>query len=575
MVQTSPPTEISSSPKSAPPRHPSPKSAFPDLGNRDLKIFVITENICPQQLQCTDSCQYGWKSGKVRISFFHSPEPGIRVFLESSDRVKTIVLQWSDEFPADTLFLGDAWERSYGDLAWNPSPFWRTMPWYFLATNRKETAGYGVETGGNSLACWRLSPENITLTLDVRSGGAGVVLGQRELHAATIRQHFSEPDTSPFAAAQLFCRKLVPRKQSSPLTPIVGHNDWYWLYGKNSEDLILKCTARLMELCPPGIETRPFSVIDDGWQPLASHTGLFFNGGPWHHGNERFPDMPGLAEKIRSLGARPGIWIRPLRTGEDIPATWQLRRPISDPHGGKILDPSIPEALAKVAADISRLREWGFELIKHDFSTFDISGRWGFEMQSPLAGFTADGWHFGNQGLTTAEVLLGLYRTIRDTAGEAALIMGCNVVGHLAAGLVDIQRTGDDTSATDWDRTRRMGVNTLAFRAPQHGSFFAIDADCVPVSPSIPPALTAQWLDLVARSGTPLFLSIDPAACGPDEKRLLREAIAKASTEAPTAEPLDWIDSPLPSKWMLTGDLKKSPTQFQWTEFFQNMPSSL
>jgi len=573
MVQTSYSTAVSSLRESA--RRSSLEPAFPNLADRELDIFVITDDFRLQQLKRSGAQLYDWKHGKVRITLFQSCEPEIRVFLESSRRVRTVILQWHGEFPADTLFLGDAWERSYGDLAWQPSPFWRTMPWYFLATNRAETAGYGVETGGNSLACWRLEPRNITLALDVRSGGIGVALGQRELHAATVRQYFSEPDTTPFAAARDFCRKLASRIPPRVHPPIVGHNDWYWLYGKNNERLILECTARLMELCPRGLGIQPFSVIDDGWQPLASHTENFFNGGPWHEGNKRFPDMPGLAEKIRSLGARPGIWIRPLRIGEDVPATWRLRRPLCDPHGGNVLDPSVPEALARIATDISRLREWGFDLIKHDFSTFDLSGRWGFEMQSPLAGFTADGWHFANQSLTTAEVLLGLYRTIKEAAGNEALIMGCNVVGHLAAGLVDIQRTGDDTSATDWDRTRRMGVNTLAFRAPQHRSFFAIDADCVPVSPNVPSALTAQWLDLVARSGTPLFLSIDPAAYGPEEKSLLQAAIVQASVKAPTAEPIDWIDSPLPSKWMLLGDRKKTPTHFQWSELSPSTSSFL
>ena len=37
-------------------------------------------------------------------------------------------------------------------------------------------------------------------------------------------------------------------------------------------------------------------------------------------------------------------------------------------------------------------------------------------------------------------------------------------------------RTGDDTSGRIWERTRRMGVNTLAFRLPQHNAFYHIDA---------------------------------------------------------------------------------------------------
>ncbi len=121
-------------------------------------------------------------------------------------------------------------------------------------------------------------------------------------------------------------------------------------------------------------------------------------------------------------------------------------------------------------------------LSKHDFSTFDLLGRWGFEMNSRL---TEEGWHFHDQSLTTAEIIRKLYIAIREAAGDAILI-GCNTIGHLAAGLVEVQRIGDDTSGREWSRTRKMGVNTLAFRLPQHETFFLADADCVPVTNEIP-----------------------------------------------------------------------------------------
>lgn len=62
-------------------------------------------------------------------------------------------------------------------------------------------------------------------------------------------------------------------------------------------------------------------------------------------------------------------------------------------------------------------------------------------------------------------------------------MIGCNTVGHLAAGLVQVQRTGDDTSGRQRERTRRMGVKTLAFLLAQHNRLFVLDADCVPCTP--------------------------------------------------------------------------------------------
>ena len=64
-------------------------------------------------------------------------------------------------------------------------------------------------------------------------------------------------------------------------------------------------------------------------------------------------------------------------------------------------------------------------------------------------------------------------------AGQAGGF-GCNTIGHLSVGLFDASRTGDDVSGREWERTRRMGVNTLAYRLPQHKTFFQLDADCVP-----------------------------------------------------------------------------------------------
>ncbi len=143
-------------------------------------------------------------------------------------------------------------------------------------------------------------------------------------------------------------------------------------------------------------------------------------------------------------------------------------------------------------------------------------------------GMTREGWTFASgSGRTTAEVIEDLDRTIRAAAGDA-LVIGCNTVSHLSAGHFEICRVGDDTSGTDWARTRKMGVNTLAFRGPQHGAFYVADADCVGVTKAVPWPFNRQWLDLLARSGTMLFVSLAPDALGSDERRDLKAALALA-----------------------------------------------
>ncbi len=109
-------------------------------------------------------------------------------------------------------------------------------------------------------------------------------------------------------------------------------------------------------------------------------------------------------------------------------------------------------------------------------------GRWGFQMGSEL---TDAGWRFWDTSRTTAEIIVAFYETVYWAAGHM-VILGCNCIGHLGAGLMHANRIGDDTSGMEWDRTKKMGVNTLAFRMPQHGTFFAADADCVGITEKIP-----------------------------------------------------------------------------------------
>ena len=131
-------------------------------------------------------------------------------------------------------------------------------------------------------------------------------------------------------------------------------------------------------------------------------------------------------------------------------------------------------------------------------------GQWGFEMgASP----TLPGWSLHDRSRTNAEVISDLYRSLREACGTEALILGCNAVGHLGQGIFDGQRTGDDTSGKLWERTRRTGVNTLAYRLPQDRAFFAVDADCVGITADVPWEKNRQWLDVLARSGTAVFVS--------------------------------------------------------------------
>lgn len=494
-----------------------------------------------------------WVAAGISVRFVPKTNAGAETAIVVSAPkalLKRIHVRWQLVLKLGLRYMGDHWERSYGDLAWRGLEPDRILPWYFLAADGHSTLAAGVKTNPAAFCFWQIDGEGVNLWLDVRNGGQGVMLGDRDLTAATVIAEQYD-GISAYAAEHRLCRRLCESPRL-PSQPVYGGNDWYYAYGHNSAEGILRDSSLIASLAGDQ-KNRPWMVVDDGWQTNPT-------GGPWREGNSRFPDMAKLSANMRSAGVKPGIWTRPLFTMEDVPKSWRLDSPAArkdeSRRGGSTLDPTVPEVQAAIEADIQQLNSWGFGLIKHDFSTFDLLGRWGFAMGPQ---FTDDGWFFADRTKTTAEIIRAFYELLRKAAGDT-LLLGCNTVGHLSAGLFELQRIGDDTSGRDWNRTRKMGVNTLAFRAAQHDTFFAVDADCVGLTHDIPWALNRQWLDLLARSGTPLFVSAAPDAVGPEQRAALKAAFAEAAQGGNTAEPLDWMDTNQPQRWLLHG----KTTQYDW-----------
>ena len=465
----------------------------------------------------------------------------LAIFLTAqTSKVKWIKLRWNNlSWDKNVRFLGDAWERGYGDMEWkgmNPNRF---MPWYFCAKSEAKSVCYGVKVRPSAMCFWQVDSLGMTLFLDVRCGGSGVNLKGRVIKLADVIA-CEMRDCTSFEAMQEFCGQMC-EDPILPKYPVYGSNNWYYAYGKSSESEILADCDYILNLTKD-IENKPYMVIDDCWQ--EHHRLNEYNGGPWTKGNEKFPDMKALAEKLVQKGVRPGIWVRLLlNEDENIKNEWRLSH-------NNCIDPTNPEALNYIKEDIKRICNWGYTLIKHDFSTFDLFGKWGFQM-SPLV--TDDGWHFYDDSLTSAEVVKLLYKAILDASVEASngetLILGCNTIGHLGAGYMHINRTGDDTSGVDWERTRFMGVNTLAFRLPQHGKFYEIDADCVGIDGGISWSMNKQWADVLAQSGTPLFISVRPNILDETEKQELHEILKVASKQEHHVIPVDWEETTCPEHW--------------------------
>ncbi|HBN83628.1 MAG TPA: hypothetical protein DDZ89_07255, partial [Clostridiales bacterium] len=412
------------------------------------------------------------------------------------------------------------------------------LPWYFMAYDGECTHGYGVRTGCNAFCFWQVDTMGLSLWMDIRNGGDGVIL-KEPLLCAEICQREGSMEENAFNASQAFCSIMCP-KPNLPTRPIFGLNNWYYAYGHITRESVLHDALLCSELAIH-CKHKPYMVIDEGWEIAKDD---HYNGGPFIP-SQKMGDMTVLAEQIEKTGAIPGIWVRPMLTVEQFPE--ECYHPAKTGEGkGRFLDVTNEDVLLYISAFISRLVEQGYKMIKHDFTCPDFMGS-GF-MTHRLA---KSGWHFHDRSVTNAQILKNLYQVIQDAAHDSYII-GCNTYNHLAAGIHQIQRSGVDTSGRVWEITRKNGINTMAFRLYQNNRFFRADADCPAFTEKVSPELNMRFLELACKSGAAIFASIKPDLLSKDYLIRARDAFTQADSPC-GIEPLDWQYTSCPARYSAQG----------------------
>lgn len=491
--------------------------------------------------------------------WFELNDKQLDVYLKAeSDKPKFVFLRWNYKTNEPVKVMGDKWERTYADMGWGPINPDKFMPWYFLINNGTETVGCGVKVRPNSFVSFEYDSSGVSAWFDVRCGARGVELDGREIMIGSIVcEKYS--GISSFRAAQKFCKSMCD-DPIFPEKPIYGGNNWYYAYGVSSyEDAI--ADAELQVELAEGLENPPSMVIDDGWTPNAC-------AGPWVP-NEKFGDMSVIAQKYKEMGVKPGIWTRLLHDLEFMQENPDciIKRNFVAKKVFCGLDPTHPKVEEYLRENLQKIKNWGFEILKHDFSTVDLFGDYGFALNGVIA--KKEDWAFYNRKKTSAEIVLDFYKLIREVC-EDMVIIGCNTVSHLSAGLVEINRVGDDTSGLEWERTRAYGVNTLAFRLPQNNAFYKIDADCVGIlDKNIPWEMNKQWMDLLAVSNSPLFISCPKGLLTDEQKKDVMRAFKINSVQNDDIEPLDWEYNVNPHLWNINGEI----VEFDWIK--DNYPELL
>ena len=227
--------------------------------------------------------------------------------------------------------------------------------------------------------------------------------------------------------------------------------------------------------------------------------------------------MAKTADNIQKKGAKPGIWFRPLLTLGEIPDEARLA---AAKTGGQLLDPSHPFTLARVRRDAATIRGWGYQLIKHDFTSFDSLGVGSLTSDKHGVEMFQKNWKMYDRTKTTATVLKNLYRAIQDGAGEADVI-GCNVVGHLAAGIHSSCRVGGDTSGRSWEISVRNGVNSM-MRLPLNDTFYRADPDCAAFTERVDADANLDFLEMCAITGVTTLASVTPGILTAEQMERIR-----------------------------------------------------
>lgn len=212
-------------------------------------------------LQSSDKQTWHYKDVIVKLK--HTKN-SVAVFVQSPTlALKEVKLSWKVPAIKNAIVLGDAWERTYGNISWQSINASKKFPWYCVEHSNNSTTCFGVKTGCSVISYWQVANNNLQLNLDTRSGGNGVKMGTRMLHAVEIVTTKNEGDEKVFATVCRFCKQMcsVPRLAQQP---VYGINDWYFAYGNNSAALILQHTSLLAPLVT-NTSNLPFSVVDAGW----------------------------------------------------------------------------------------------------------------------------------------------------------------------------------------------------------------------------------------------------------------------------------------------------------------------
>ncbi len=306
-----------------------------------------------------------------------------------------------------------------------------------------------------------------------------------------------------------------------------GWCSWYYYYTKIDQKIILDNLAKVRELNLP-VE---FFQIDDGYQKEI---------GDWLVPNEKFPGgMRILADEIKRVGLKPGIWLAPFlvrkkseffrkypeailkdEKGKPVPAIYQPLWGLDATYALDITHPTSLAYLEKVFSTI--VKEWGYPYLKLDFLFAGL-----------LPGETY------KKNLSPQARYMEAMQMIRKVVGKNTFLLGCGAPILPSVGFFDGMRISCDV-APFWhpeklrtflkDRnalcTETALINDLT-RASMHRNLWLNDPDCLLVRKKrnkMTEAQTKLMASVMAVSGGMLLVSDDLTKLEMERLQLLKKA---------------------------------------------------
>ncbi len=340
-----------------------------------------------------------------------------------------------------------------------------------------------------------------------------------------------------FAALESYAQMMADA-QKVRLNPIInGWCNWFYTHNDhvNEQEIVNNAEFAALHLKPYGLE---WIQIDDGYQKAL---------GDWQ-GNEHFSHgMKWLADRIRAVGLRPGIWIAPyvITEGTDVHRDhpeWLIRnldgsiRHCNDRDGKALygLDISVPEAAAWLRRLFEMLvHEWGYDFIKLDFVEWTI--------------LAAERFHDPRWSKAIA------YRKgveiMREVMGPDRHLLDCGP-SQITTGLIDSVRIELDLPFLTWEQyVKNFNSNApaMAKRYYFHKRTWINDVDHLGVN-LLTPSQACVAASIIALSGGTMIngdrlFELDPA------RLEIIQKVFPAFGEA--AKPIDLFDKDRPEIFFL------------------------